>query len=502
MIAKTTKKRLHVELTNRYAIFRCSPERKKKIKKYFRFIKPGSEWSPSFQDGSWDGYTNMMQYGRVATGLFLAKLGKIEKRYAVTIEDKREAPLFLDKPLKTENENFEGRKYQSECHAAMIKASNSGGIVLIATSGGKTYLTANYFASLVGSALFVVDELTLFLQSKNEFELVLGEEVGVVGGGKFSPQRVTVATIQTLHRQKENPEFQKWFRTLEVVIIDEIHVMINRRNIDVLSSIRPKAIFGLTATLELSKETVWWEATALCGPVVFEYSIQQGTEEGYITKGRVACVCYRDRLRKPVTGYFTSIKNKKVWIPASSPTAEYRFHICLNKERNDVIESLAREGVRRGLPTIILVQQRIHLKTLSKRLEDIKHHAICGDKSISGDSASRIKAMKDMDAGRVLLLIATNVFGKGVNIKKLEVIIDGTGLPNRNRAIQRYGRGVRQSEGKTLLRYIDISDRCNAFSHAAFARASAFAEIDAEIIELDWHNNPGKVFTKLEDVNE
>ena len=491
---KPAVKDLNVQLTNRWAVFKCPPMRKKRLKKFFHFQKPGFDWAPSYRDGSWDGFTNMMQHGRVATGLFLAKLEKLQKKYHVIIDDQRESPLFLDKPLKTENDNFEERKYQGECHEAMIKASNSGGIILVATAGGKTFLTANYFASLIGNALFVVDELTLFMQSKNEFEDVLGEEIGMVGGGKFQPRRITVATIQTLHRQKENPEFLKWFRTLEVVIIDEIHVMINRRNIDVLKTIKPKAIFGLTATLELDKETVWWASTALCGPVIFEYSIQQGTKEGYLTQGCVCRVHYRDRLNKPVTGYFTRRKKKKIWIAPWTQAADYRFHICLNKERNDLIEQIAREGIKRGMPVIILVQQRVHLKALSKRFEDVKHRAVCGDKAISGDSASRIKAMKEMDTGEISLLIATNVFGKGVNIKTIELIIDGTGAPNRNRAIQRYGRGVRQAEGKSLLRYVDVSDQGNKYEGAAHSRAKAYAETGTEIVEVQWNKNVENVF--------
>ena len=99
-----------------------------------------------------------------------------------------------------------------------------------------------------------------------------------------------------------------------------------------------------------------------------------------------------------------------------------------------------------------------------------------------------------MDTGKISLLIATNVFGKGVNIKTIELIIDGTGAPNRNRAIQRYGRGVRKSEGKTLLRYVDVSDRGNKYEGAAQSRAKAYQEIGTEIVEVQWNKNVESVF--------
>ena len=64
-------------------------------------------------------------------------------------------------------------------------------------------------------------------------------------------------------------------------------------------------------------------------------------------------------------------------------------------------------------------------------------------------------------------------------------IIDATGKPSRNNVIQRYGRGVRQAEGKTELLFYDIADRGNSkFTDAAWARYRALKETGAPITIL------------------
>ena len=78
--------------------------------------------------------------------------------------------------------------------------------------------------------LFVVDQINLLYQTKKEMEMWLSKyagkkvKVGVVGNSKYTPERVTSATIQTLNAHKKDPKFLKWFKSVQVVIIDEVHV--------------------------------------------------------------------------------------------------------------------------------------------------------------------------------------------------------------------------------------------------------------------------------------
>jgi len=485
---------LRVTLTNRWAVFHCEPDEQACVKKFFRYQPAGSEFSSAYKEGGWDGYKNLMSRGRVASGLFLAQRDALAAEYELHVDDKRVWPGFRDCDMTT------ARDYQFNCVENMVQASNTGGIVLAATGVGKTFIAAKYFSRMMGTGLFVVDELTLMEQQRLEIEEHLGERVGIVGGGKFSPKRITVATVQTLARARKKAEFRKWFERVEVIIIDEVHVAINRRNIDVIASVKPFAVFGMTATIELQKEYVRMPIAALCGPTVFTYSIQDGTDEGHLVEGIVGFVAYRDTLKGKPPGYWTKARHDgeiiDVFVKPWSREAAYRYRVALSKDRNDCIEALVREGLRRGHRVIVLVEHIDHLRVLSRRMRDITHRVLSGDKKLSGHPRDRIAALHDMDAGKIKLLLASRVFGKGVNVRTLSLVIDGSAMPGRNGAMQRYGRGVRTADGKKCLLYLDISDK-GRFGGAAEARERALLETGAKAMYVDWCGDAACVFDEI-----
>lgn len=461
---------LAVRLTNRWATFLCDPDTQVELKQFFRYQPPGYRFAESYRLGSWDGYVNLMARGRVGAGLFLERRAELAKHYRLRIDDQRVRPQATNVAW-----GDSVRPYQRNAVCAMIRASKTGGLVLAATGSGKTFLAAEYLRRLVGRACFVVDELSLLQQAREEIAGALRETVGIVGKSEFRPARVTVATIQTLHKHRDRNEFRKWFETLDVLIIDEIHLAINRRNADVIQRVKPLAVFGLTATLQIEKDHVRMPVMALAGPVVFEYSIRRGVREGYLSDGVVVRVSFPDPLRGLAPGYKSGGGQ---WIASGTPNAEYRRHVVLNRARNDLIEQLAREGVRRKRATIILVEHVAHLHLLSRRLADVRHARAYGAASMEERTAARA-AMED---GSLPLIIANRVFSKGVNIRRVGLIIDATAQPGRNGVLQRYGRGARRAEGKDGLIYADVADEGNTFAGAAHARAQAYREIGCRVI--------------------
>jgi superfamily II DNA or RNA helicase len=224
----------------------------------------------------------------------------------------------------------------------------------------------------------------------------------------------------------------------------------------------------------------------LAGPIIFTYPIQEGVSQGYLSAGVVVCLEFHDPLPKgKAPGYWSETviqgKRKKIWIESGSTDAEYRYRIVLNKARNDCVESLVREGLKLGKRIVVLAERKLHLKILASRFGNIPHAVASGDVH----SSIRLQAMKDMDAGKLSLILASRVFSKGVNVKTVDCIIDATALPGRNSAIQRYGRGVRTAEGKASLLYIDISD-VGKFGFTSKQRKAALRETGAEIVDRIW----------------
>jgi len=466
---------LRVHVTQRAASFECEPEDQEQLDELFSYKHPRAGFIPAVRNGEWDGMIHMMKYSRVAIGLFHARRKELEQYFDLEITQAVKPPLRFSKQIDTTL-----RPYQRKAVKAMINASNVGGIILSATGSGKTKLAGSYFKRLQGTGVFLVDELSLLEQARREISAAMdGEQIGVVGHSTFDPQRITVATVQTVHKHRRRRDFRKWFRKVDVLIIDELHVQLNRRNFDSVTKIRPRAVFGLTATLQLKRVEVEMPAKALCGPVIFEYSIKQGTQEGYLAKGRIFIVPFPDPLKQIAPGYWTTFLGKRVFVKPGTPMAEYRYHISKNKARNSLIEKLVRANSERR--TIVLVERKQHLRILSKRLADLPHVALSGDVG----SAERLESMKQMDSGMLKLILATRVFAKGVDIRTVDCIIDATGKPSRNSVLQRYGRGVRMAIGKKELLFWDIADRNSAkFTDAAWARLRALKETGAPIVIL------------------
>lgn len=395
-----------------------------------------------------------MKRNRVPTGLFLAMKADIERDLNVKFDIKNHMVQVQFKP----NGVVSDRAYQNECVESMIEAGNNcgGGLVLSATGSGKTYLSGQFFSRLKGNGCFIVDELTLLKQAQKELSDVLNEEVGEVGDSKFLPKRITVATSQTLHLHQDDPKFEDWVRSLQVNIIDEIHVCLNRRNVAIVEAIAPPVVFGLTATLELQKQHIRVRAYALAGPVCYEYPLTQGQEEGHLSQGVVVQVLTEN-------DYDTEVYTNKQY------AQEYSDHIVYNASRNELICDLVREAVYQGKFPIVLVERIKHLQLLSEMLKDIPHRVVCGDVK----AEDRLLAKRKFEAGTIKLLLANKVFQKGVDIKKLDVVIDAGAMKSKNRAVQIFGRGIRLSEGKLGLLHFDISDVGGRFEKASKSRRSA-----------------------------
>jgi superfamily II DNA or RNA helicase len=194
---------------------------------------------------------------------------------------------------------------------------------------------------------------------------------------------------------------------------------------------------------------------------------------------------------------------------------DYDEFITNNGERNYVIAELAKYAHRKGYFTIILVERLRHLRNLSRRLKKIPHKIVAGSyRGVKIDVRTRLKHKNKFESGKIRLIIANKVFKKGIDIKRLDVIIDGAGAGSKDDAIQKFGRGLRRHAEKKGLLYFDIADKdekprkvlvkCtkkerektgekykrvtkyNRFHKASQSRKGAFKKAGIETVEFQW----------------
>jgi len=490
---QTTK----VVLTNRHARFvRPYPEELNDVLKYRRpgweYTDAGKvyvEWQSKVKKGQadpdeprgWDGYLHLLHRDVVGAGVFLALRTTLERAATTSfsVQDNRRPPDFV--PLTLDGQD-KARAYQVECVKAMLKASGTGGLILNATGTGKTFIAGMYFRALKGSALFLVDELTLLDQAQKELSAVTGEPVGNIGNQQFNPKRITVATVQTIHRHRYDPKFVPWANRLQCVIIDEIHLMLNRSNFQTVTTIRPPVVFGLTATLEMKKRNVAYRAYDLCGPMVYDYPLERGVREGFLSKGLAISV------QVDQSSYDEPIRGNPHWRWVRTRHRQ-RYHelyqslIVDSRSRNHAITELVREAYKRGKYIVVLLERVKHLKYLSQALNScrVPHSLVFGQVDV-GD---RVASKDAMEKGHLKVILTNKVFKKGINIKRIDLMIDAAAMKSRNDCIQKYGRGVRLCDGKKGLIYFDIADRGNRFEKAARARRFALRKVGIPVFKID-----------------
>src|SRR5580692_198936 len=139
----------------------------------------------------------------------------------------------------------------------------------------------------------------------------------------------------------------------------------------------------------------------------------------------------------------------------SSYNEAYRKRIVQNGERNYLICKLIRRAVKLNKYVIVVVDRILHLEEISSRLDGkVKYKVVAGTKKV----VDRFKSKDKFEAGEIRVLIVNKVFKKGIDIKRVDVIINATGKPSANDALQIFGRGVRTHKDKVGLICFDIND--------------------------------------------
>jgi superfamily II DNA or RNA helicase len=425
--------------------------------------------------GIWDGRIRFLKRNALPASLFWATYQQITSDLKIHFKIKHK-PVYLDvgqTRLLADKEHA----FQNACVGKMLDAGPyGGGLILNATGSGKTYIAGLFSSAVRGHHVFIVDELHLLEQAKTELENVLGEKVGYVGNQQFKPKRITVATVQTMHKHRQDLRFQAWTDQIETIIIDEIHVQMGRRNFETVAAIKPKAVYGLTATLQLTQKPVRLKVWSIAGKTLFEYPLAKGMKTGVLSRGVVARVLLPNKVGYELRG-----------VPWHE---QYVQRIVQNPMRNHVIKRLVRYAIKKKMYVILLVERVKHLKKLSKLLSSVPHRLAFGERQVS----ERLQSARKFEKGTIRLIIANKVFKKGVNVKRVDVLVDAAALKNKNDAVQKFGRGIRKHIDKAGLLYFDIADdddknKKNRFMKAARSRKRAYKKAGIKVIDFHWEED-------------
>lgn len=348
-------------------------------------------------------------------------------------------------------------KYVHQKYAVEAFFDKHFGIIQVPTRGGKTFIASEiariFLNSEEGNLLFLTDSTTLFIQAVNDFtnffERYGGIEIGEIKAGHIDlSKRLTIGMIQTVqstlsercHDTKKKCALKRYIKDLTFLCVDEIHDNCSNAKLKLYKKCKNLEYqLCLSATPYRSEEFVQnLKLQAWSGDIC--YKIEEETL----------------RERKVLSDYQVFIlfidHNK---IDYGDIVEEYgslrKAMIFDSKIRNAVLIKMIEMFRKRGLKTLVLFQSVEHGTAIAEKT---------GYTFISGETKTRVREEKKTAflAEKGGVLMASDVFKKGVTLPQVQVLINADeGLEDAN-TIQKKGRVLGTTERKDRSLVVDFFD--------------------------------------------
>jgi superfamily II DNA or RNA helicase len=369
------------------------------------------------------------------------------------------------------------RDYQNEAINEAIKKQR--GIVKIGTGGGKTNVFIGVVAKLNVPTLILIHKTDVFYQIISRLEAALGIHIGRIGDEVKDIQPITVGMVQSIAacynfgREREEkdengnaktiflpdaPEtvaekqkVQDYVKSVNCLITDECHHVPS----DSFSMIHKKAEnafykIGMSAS-PWREDNADLLIEAWQGKIIVDISASKLIDAGYLVPPLVQMFLFkhprkgRDKMRYPDI---------------------YDIEVVHNTERNKVIAQAALKAISAGKTVLIAVTKVEHGKILEAMLQQFDPTAIF----VFGESESQLRqdVLKELDERKRKIVICTTIFGEGIDVPNLDVLINAKAAASSVDAFQLIGRVLRKPYNKVKAYIVDIFDQNCKFleSHA------------------------------------
>ena len=449
------------------------------VSEMLSYTVSGAEFSDMFKCGHWDGRSSFFKYktSTFPAGFVRAVAGKLKRKgHKIRLISKDlPKPLGAVRPNVNEFGYTEEYSYQPETVDTLIERGSM--IAQIATGGGKSNICAIAVARIKRPTLFITTRGVLMYQMKKALEEsvkyrsehgepdLLDTEIGVIGDGIWQPKKITVAMVQTLASKLKDPspfdskrdqqrqkQIQEKVKVLlsryELVILEEAHEASGDSYFKILGECKNAHYrLALTATPFMKDDAEDNMRLMACvGPIGIKV-----TEKELIDKGILA---------KPYFKYIENPKSAKLNNSTSWQRA-YKLGIVECVERNALIVEEVKTMKSHGLSVIALVQHTHHgdlLKTAMKAA-GLKVSFIRG----SSSQEERQGTLNKLGAGKIDVLIGTNILDVGVDVPSVGAIILAGGGKAEVALRQRIGRGLRRKKiGPNVAYVVDFTDSHNS----------------------------------------
>ena len=350
--------------------------------------------------------------------------------------------------------------YQSEALEAW-ENNGASGVVVLPTGAGKSFVAQLAMAAKNRSTLVITPTLDLVAQWHLNLESAFGIKCGIIGGGTYDLQPVTVTTYDSAYIHMEHIG-----NAFGMLVFDEVHHLPTQTYaLSALHSIAPYRL-GLTATPEREAPHSYAQ---LVGPIVYTQTIRALAGENL---AQYETVQYevdleadeREAYDEYRACYLNFVRDNRIrmgspdgWteflrLSSRSPQGRAALHAhraqraitqhCRAK-MNLLNELLARH---RGDRTIIFTADNETVYRISREylVPAITHQSPVKE---------RRSILEGFNTGRYPVVVTSKVLNEGVDIPaaNIGIVLSGSGSVREH--VQRLGRILRAAKDKTAILY-------------------------------------------------
>ncbi len=356
-----------------------------------------------------------------------------EQDIAIDIQDEREVGEWLS------DIQFTGVLRGDQKLAVRKILVHDTGILHAPTAFGKTVAAIAVITERKVNTLILTHTRQLVDQWRERLScFVDAVEIGTITGGKRHPcGSIDIATYQSLLSRKDN-NIDPLLLNYGQVIIDECH-HISAPNYDrLLSEVRSRYVFGLTATPERQdghQPIIYMQA----GPV--RYRVKNDRQSRF--EQHVIVRLVEDKPPEPL------VLEEKPHI------AEVYRWLMESDRRNELLVQDVMAQVVAGSNPLLLTERREHAAILNKILTEKGIETVVLRGSMG--ASERDQAMNAIQTAQIL--IATGKYiGEGFDLPRLDTLFLALPISWKGSLVQYAGRIHREAESKTKVTVYDYVD--------------------------------------------
>ena len=428
---------------------------------------PGAFFAKNKINYFWDGKKHLysVKKGTFPTGCIRRVLNVLNRMgYEYQIEDLREIPTQLERPLYLKAHL---RDYQEQAIDTLINRQR--GVVQLATGGGKSLILAGLCSKLNLPTLVLTHRQELMYQLEETFIKNLRGKgsrkplIGIVGDGKTKWGHITIGMMQALDIKK----YLKELNRIRMVLVDECHHLPCNTMVDIMKYLDNAYYrFGVSAT-SFREDGMDLMIEAYLAPIYYNLSSEELIRMGYLSPIKVFFIPFNDT---------KTYKNDLTYVQLYSEAIEQ------NEKRNNLIVEVVKRILAKNKTCLVAVSRVEHGKILTQKIKSFYPEV----EFVEGKDKSerRKKIIKKLNLKEIKCVVCTTVFGEGIDIPTLEVLVSAKAQDSGIDALQLAGRVMRRTEDKIEGWVVDFFDMHHKFFRRhAIKRKKIFKEEKFEVVE-------------------